>query len=115
MLGDAAGMLAASQRMMTVWSPDRPAAGFLLGCHAFAIEEHGAYAAAEAYGRQAVAMEPDDAWGLHAVSHVHEMRGETADGHRLAGEQPRQLVPLQQLQLPHGLAPGAAASRARRA
>ncbi|MFE0753892.1 hypothetical protein ACFW16_08070 [Inquilinus sp. NPDC058860] len=80
MLGDAAGMLAASQRMMTVWSPDRPAAGFLLGCHAFAIEEHGAYAAAEAYGRQAVVMEPDDAWGLHAVSHVHEMRGETAAG-----------------------------------
>ncbi len=80
MLGDAAGMLAASQRMMTVWCPSRPAAGFLLGCHAFAVEEHGAYAAAEAYGRQAVAMEPDDAWGLHAVSHVHEMRGETAAG-----------------------------------
>ncbi|WP_343717220.1 hypothetical protein, partial [Inquilinus sp.] len=80
MLGDAAGMLAASQRMMAVWCPDRPAAGFLLGCHAFAVEEHGAYAAAEAYGRQAVAMEPDDAWGLHAVSHVHEMRGETAAG-----------------------------------
>ncbi|WP_052121644.1 hypothetical protein [Inquilinus limosus] len=80
MLGDAAGMLAASQRMMAVWCPDLPAAGFLLGCHAFAIEEHGAYAAAEAYGRQAVAMEPDDAWGLHAVSHVHEMRGETAAG-----------------------------------
>jgi hypothetical protein len=80
MLGDAAGMLAASQRMMTVWSPARPGAGFLLGCHAFAIEEHGAYAAAEAYGRQAVALEPDDAWGLHAVSHVHEMRGETAAG-----------------------------------
>ncbi|WP_225770530.1 hypothetical protein [Inquilinus sp. Marseille-Q2685] len=80
MLGDAAGMLAASQRMMAVWCPGRPMAGFLLGCHAFAVEEHGAYAAAEAYGRQAVAMEPDDAWGLHAVSHVHEMRGETAAG-----------------------------------
>lgn len=80
MLGDAAGMLAASQRMIAVWCPGRPAAGFLLGCHAFAVEEHGAYAAAEAYGRQAVAMEPDDAWGLHAVSHVHEMRGDTAAG-----------------------------------
>lgn len=80
MLGDAAGMLAASQRMMAVWCPGLPAAGFLLGCHAFAVEEHGAYAAAEAYGRQAVVMEPDDAWGLHAVSHVHEMRGETAAG-----------------------------------
>lgn len=80
MLGDAAGMLAASRRMMAAWSPGRPMAGFLLGCHAFAVEEHGAYAAAEAYGRQAVALEPDDAWGLHAVSHVHEMRGEISEG-----------------------------------
>lgn len=80
MLGDAEGMLAASHRMMAVWSAHLPAAGFLLGCHAFAVEEHGAYAAAEAYGRQAVALEPDDAWGLHAVSHVHEMRGDTKAG-----------------------------------
>jgi hypothetical protein len=80
MLGDAKGMLAASQRMMARWNADRPAAGFLLGCHAFAVEEHGAYGAAEAYGRLAVALEPDDAWGAHAVSHVHEMRGDTASG-----------------------------------
>lgn len=80
MLGDARGMLAASQRMMAVWAPDRPAAGFLLGCHAFGLEEHGYYEAAEAYGRRATALEPDDAWGLHAVSHVHEMRGDTAAG-----------------------------------
>jgi len=80
MLGDARGMLAESQRMMVRWSADRPAAGFLLGCHAFAVEEHGAYGAAEAYGRLAVSLQPEDAWGAHAVSHVHEMRGDTEAG-----------------------------------
>lgn len=80
MLGDASGMLSASNRVMEVWSEDLPAAGFLLGCHAFALEEHGYYEAAEAAGQRAVYLQPDDAWGLHAVSHVHEMRGDTAAG-----------------------------------
>lgn len=80
MLGDAQGMLAMSRRVMENWSDDLPAAGFLLGCHAFGLEEHGFYDAAEAAGHRAVQLQPDDAWGLHAVSHVHEMRGETADG-----------------------------------
>ncbi len=80
MLGDRAGMLAASERMMRAWSPDLAAAGFLAGCHAFALEEHGFYRAAERIGRLAVDLEPEDAWGLHAVGHVHEMRGDTAAG-----------------------------------
>lgn len=80
MLGDAKGMLSASNRVMEVWSEELPAAGFLLGCHAFALEEHGFYQAAETAGQRAVRLQPDDAWGLHAVSHVHEMRGDTAAG-----------------------------------
>ncbi|MFP5076163.1 tetratricopeptide repeat protein [Rhizobium sp. YIM 134829] len=80
MVGDAKGMLSASNRVMDVWSEDLPAAGFLLGCHAFGLEEHGFYDAAEAVGRRAVQLQPDDAWGLHAVSHVYEMQGDTAAG-----------------------------------
>ncbi|OJF97644.1 tetratricopeptide repeat protein 38 family protein [Pararhizobium antarcticum] len=80
MLGDAKEMLAMSSRVMEDWNETLPAAGFLLGCHAFALEEHGFYDAAEAAGQHAVQLQPDDAWGLHAVSHVYEMRGKTADG-----------------------------------
>lgn len=80
MLGDARGMLAMSSRVMEDWNEALPASGFLLGCHAFALEEHGFYDAAEVAGQQAVRLQPDDAWGLHAVSHVYEMRGKTADG-----------------------------------
>ena len=80
MLGDAKGMLAMSTRVMEDWNENLPAAGFLLGCHAFALEEHGFYDAAEVAGQYAVRLQPDDAWGLHAVSHVYEMRGKTAEG-----------------------------------
>ncbi|MFB2553492.1 tetratricopeptide repeat protein [Ensifer soli] len=80
MLGDASGMLAMSTRVMGDWSEDLPAAGFLLGCHAFALEEHGFYDSAEVAGQLAVRLQPDDAWGLHAVSHVYEMRGKTSEG-----------------------------------
>lgn len=80
MSGNAAGMLRASERALTDWTPATPAAGFILGCHAFALEEHGRYDEAEQMGRRAVMLEPQDSWGLHAVSHVHEMRGATAEG-----------------------------------
>ncbi|TPM26919.1 tetratricopeptide repeat protein [Mesorhizobium sp. B2-3-5] len=80
MLGDAAGMLAASTRVVERLDQTTPAAGFLLGCHAFALEEHGLYDEALLAGERAIALQPDDSWGLHAVSHVFEMRGQTNEG-----------------------------------
>lgn len=80
MIGDAAGMLAMTARVLDAWSRHAPGYGFLLGCHAFALEELGEYPSAERVGRRAVEIEPEDAWGLHAVSHVHEMQGRTREG-----------------------------------
>jgi tetratricopeptide (TPR) repeat protein len=59
---------------------DHPARGYLMGCHAFALEETGDYAAAERIGRAGVEFAPDDAWGLHAVAHVYDMTGRARDG-----------------------------------
>lgn len=80
MLGDAAGMLATGAGLLPAWDASRPGYGFVLGCHAFALEENGELRAAEALGRQAVLHQPDDAWALHAVAHVHEMEGRVAHG-----------------------------------
>ncbi|NKK82262.1 tetratricopeptide repeat protein [Rhizobium leguminosarum] len=80
MLGDARGMLRASTRAVARLDTGTTARGFVLGCHAFSLEEHGRYAEALAAGQLAVALQPDDSWGLHAVSHVFEMRGDTAEG-----------------------------------
>ena len=74
MSGDAHGMLATTHRTLTGWTRDTEGYGFVLGCHAFGLEENGLYAEAEAAGRDAVAHEPCDAWGAHAVGHVHEMQ-----------------------------------------
>ena len=80
MMGDAKGMLAATTAAVRRFDASRPGYGFLLGCHAFALEERGAFTMAEATGRRASALEPEDAWGQHAVSHVHEMTGRIAEG-----------------------------------
>lgn len=79
-LGDAAGMRSSVEAVLAVYGEDHPAAGYVAGCHAFALEETGAYAAAERAGRRAVALAPDDAWGLHAVAHVLDMTGRSQDG-----------------------------------
>lgn len=80
MAGDGPGMLTATSRIAPRWTADMPGAGFVMGCHAFALEEAGFFVEAERVGRSALALEPTDAWGLHAVSHVHEMQGRTTDG-----------------------------------
>ncbi|HEX2526860.1 MAG TPA: tetratricopeptide repeat protein [Geminicoccus sp.] len=80
MAGDAGGMLASTTALLPAWSAQDPGYGYLLGCHAFALEENGEYAAAERAGRQAVLIEPRDAWGMHAVAHVYEMQGRSRAG-----------------------------------
>jgi hypothetical protein len=79
-LGDARGMRASSQAALDRWAADLPGFGYVLGCHAFGLEETGEYRAAERIGREAVVHAPDDAWGLHAVAHVHEMTGAAVEG-----------------------------------
>jgi tetratricopeptide (TPR) repeat protein len=58
----------------------------LLGMAAFGLEECGDYVRAEALGRQAILMEPQDAWAAHAVAHVNEMRGDIEGGQRWLNE-----------------------------
>jgi len=69
-------------RVLPAWPQDHPHYGYLLGMHAFGLEEAGDYAAALALGQQAVDINGADIWAAHAVSHVYEMRGQ----HRLGLE-----------------------------
>ena len=57
-----------------------PGQGFILGMHAFGLEEGGDYAAAEEAGRKALALDRQDGWAAHAVAHVMEMTGRAAEG-----------------------------------
>ncbi|WP_431280890.1 tetratricopeptide repeat protein [Humitalea sp. 24SJ18S-53] len=80
MLGDASGMRDAMAAAASGWTADMPGFGYMLGLHAFALEETGAPAAAERLGRDAVAAAPDDLWGGHAVAHVMEGAGRAREG-----------------------------------
>ncbi len=52
----------------------------VLGMAAFGLEETGDYSGAEVFGHEAVALDPRDAWSVHAVAHVYEMRGDPEIG-----------------------------------
>jgi hypothetical protein len=67
-------------RALPAWHDGMPGYHAVVGMHAFGLEETGDYAQAERQGRRAVALEPRDAWGWHAVAHVMEMQGRQADG-----------------------------------
>lgn len=79
-LGDAAQMRDRLARAMRAWDADVPGYGYVLGMHAFALEETGDYARAEESGRQAVEINPRDVYAIHAVAHVMEMQGRQEDG-----------------------------------
>jgi tetratricopeptide (TPR) repeat protein len=78
-MGRPGAMRRSVEAALPAWD-DHPARGFILGCHAFTLEETGEHERAEATGRLGVDLAPDDAWGLHAVAHVHDMTGRAADG-----------------------------------
>lgn len=80
MSGEPQRMRETTSKVLPHWSADAAGYGYVLGCHAFALEETGELADAERFGRSAVAYEPDDVWGRHAVAHVLEMEGRTREG-----------------------------------
>ncbi|SLN42557.1 hypothetical protein PEL8287_02113 [Roseovarius litorisediminis] len=79
-LGDSAGMRRSVEAVLTAYDTKHPARGYLFGCHAFSLEETGEYARAETAGRMGLSLVSDDAWGLHAVAHVHDMTGNSKAG-----------------------------------
>ncbi|MGH6660754.1 MAG: tetratricopeptide repeat protein, partial [Rhodospirillales bacterium] len=78
--GAAGDMRASLDRAMKSWDTGVPGYGFVLGMQAFALEETGELAAAEATGRLAIDIDPDDPWAVHAVAHVMETDDRHAEG-----------------------------------
>ena len=78
--GDGSRMRKSTARILPLWPQDHPDVGYVLGMHAFGLEESGQYAEAEDYGRRAVDRNPEDAWSVHAVAHVLEMTERHREG-----------------------------------
>jgi tetratricopeptide (TPR) repeat protein len=79
-LGDAGNLRDSIARVLPAWAESDPLHGYLLGMHAFGLEEVGDFRQAEVKGRAAVERNPRDTWAIHAVAHVLEMEGRTIEG-----------------------------------
>lgn len=78
--GDALNLRNRVTRVLPHWRASMPGLGFVLGMQAFGFEEMNQYPRAEATARRALALEPRDAWAIHAVTHVMEMEGRIDEG-----------------------------------
>ncbi len=79
-LGQSALLRDRVARVLPDWDADTPGYGYVLGMHAFGLEEMGDYGRAEERARVALAMNRRDPWAVHAGAHVMEMQGRLADG-----------------------------------
>lgn len=79
-LGDSAMLRDRIAQALPYWNHGMPGYGYLLGMHAFGLEETGNYGRAEDVGRHALALDARDPWAVHAVQHVFEMQGRVHDG-----------------------------------
>ena len=78
--GDRDNLRGRVARALPEWSRDDPGYGFVLGMHAFGLEECGDYSPAEETGRRALEIDPEDCWAQHAIAHVMEMQARQAEG-----------------------------------
>lgn len=71
------------------WDARDPEYGYVLGLHAFGLEETGNYDQALAVARKSLELVPDNVSAIHVIAHVLEMRGPPDKGIAwLRGTQP---------------------------
>jgi len=78
--GDRDNLRGRVARALPAWTPGEDGYGFVLGMQSFGLEECGDYDRAEAAGRRALDIEPEDCWARHAVVHVMEMQSRQVEG-----------------------------------
>jgi len=78
--GDALNLRNRISRVLPHWSEQTPGYSYILGMHAFGLEECNQYPEAERAARRALELQPRDGWAVHAVAHVMEMQGRIAEG-----------------------------------
>ncbi len=79
-LGDALNLRDRVARALPHWDESTPGYSYVLGMHAFGLEECNDYAKAEETGRHALELEAKDGWAIHAIAHVMEMQARYDEG-----------------------------------
>ncbi|XP_061631255.1 tetratricopeptide repeat protein 38 isoform X4 [Phyllopteryx taeniolatus] len=67
-------------RVLPHWKPHMPLSSYLKGLYSFGLLETRCYDQAEKVAMEGLALVPDDAWSVHSVAHVYEMKAEVDKG-----------------------------------
>ncbi|XP_054438479.1 tetratricopeptide repeat protein 38 [Pteronotus mesoamericanus] len=67
-------------RIYPFWTPATPLSSYVKGIYSFGLMETNFYDQAEKLAKEALSLNPADAWSVHTVAHIHEMRAEVKDG-----------------------------------
>uniref|UniRef100_A0A8C6QEW9 Tetratricopeptide repeat protein 38 n=1 Tax=Nannospalax galili TaxID=1026970 RepID=A0A8C6QEW9_NANGA len=67
-------------RVYPFWKPDIPLSSYVKGIYSFGLMETNFYDQAQKLAKEALSVQPTDAWSVHTIAHVHEMRAEVKDG-----------------------------------
>jgi hypothetical protein len=84
--GDSVALRERVARVLPAWSAADALHPYVLGHHAFGLEESLRFAEAEAVGREALAASARVPWAIHAVAHVMEMQGRDEEGAAWMGQ-----------------------------
>jgi tetratricopeptide (TPR) repeat protein len=79
-LGRSVAIRDCAARVLPAWDPGNPLRSFILGLYAFGLEETGDLRRAEDFGRDALNLNPRDAWATHALAHVMETGNRHEEG-----------------------------------
>ncbi|XP_037369277.1 tetratricopeptide repeat protein 38 [Talpa occidentalis] len=67
-------------RIYPFWTADMPLSSYVKGIYSFGLMETNLYDQAHKLAKEALSIDPTDAWSVHTVAHIHEMRAEVQDG-----------------------------------
>ncbi|NXO00406.1 TTC38 protein, partial [Rhinopomastus cyanomelas] len=67
-------------RVYPFWTPDVPLSSYVKGYYAFGLEETNLFDRAEKVALEALAINKMDAWSVHTIAHVNEMKAEVNKG-----------------------------------
>ncbi|NXT85793.1 TTC38 protein, partial [Zapornia atra] len=67
-------------RVYPFWTPDVPLSSYVKGYYSFGLMETNFFDRAEELAREALAINRTDAWSVHTIAHIKEMKAEVKEG-----------------------------------
>ncbi|KAH0616378.1 hypothetical protein JD844_027423, partial [Phrynosoma platyrhinos] len=79
-LGNQTQMRDSVARVYPYWSPDIPLSSYIKGMYSFGLMETNFFDRAEKLAYEALAINQRDAWSVHTIAHVNEMKADLKSG-----------------------------------